>query len=76
MGFLVRVVRGNFDGAVRQLNRLSNADGQARLVKRTRNYVRPGEARRRARADAIRRIDRSALSANVRVVFNRMARGF
>ena len=76
MSYLVRVVKGNLNEAVRQLNRHAQTDGHAKLAQRYKANTKPCQARRQARQTSIRRHHKSHLLQNLRVVFARKARGF
>ena len=76
MGFLIRVVKGNYDNALRQFNRLSQSDNLNKLMMNRRFNEKPCQKRRRIQAQGIKRAEKASLYHNLRVIFSRKARGF
>lgn len=76
MGYLIRVVKGNVNEAVRQIMRHVQADNQAKYHARNRYNIKPCQRRRQAKEESIRRRNRTQLMQNLRAVFGRKARGF
>lgn len=72
----MRVVRGNFDQAVRQINRVVQSDPQ-RVIHRTRPFhEKPWQRRRREAEQGHRKRQNAKLFANLHVILARKARGF
>lgn len=76
MGFLVKVIRNNYDGVIRHANKLISQDPRSRMFMKRRYNEKPCQYRRRIRSDSTRRLEKAQLLDNLRVVFARKARGF
>lgn len=75
-GYFVRVVRGNVEQAVRQLNRVMAADPQSKVPRGRPFHEKPTAYRRRKREERLRRSKNAELFENLQIIFARKARGF
>lgn len=72
----VRVMRGNFDQAVRAWTRATQHDPQYTVLRGRPFHEKPTERRRRKGVETLRRHEKAALFSNLRVILARKARGF
>lgn len=75
-GHFMRVVRGNFDQAVRTINRIVQSDPQRVILRGRPFHEKPWQRRRREADESRRRRRNVTLYSNLRVILARKARGF